>query len=266
MKKILLITGVISALFGIATAHATIVDFNIFNIRNNDGSTSAIWDGDLSIVENAAGDGFSASTPQSGQKVGYGTNEFNGRSLNTLSTVDWNKISGEAGKFSYLNMWVTDGTNYAIISSENDYRGTDFSTRQEWKIFEYDNTPTVDFDWLLDSGTGGRSGQYLTKDGDNVDLSDFSSLVKIFTGEPATSTGVGSGSPQGGYGFNLIFGDTQSNFLGSYELDQLEIAFGAEAFEAGNISAVPVPAAAWLFGSAIMGFMGVKRRKFFAKR
>lgn len=266
MKKTFFIAWGILVLFGLTSAHAVVVDFTPFNIRNNNGTTTAPWDGGLSIIENTAGDGFKASTPQSGQKVGYGTNAFNGRSINTLSTVDWNKISGAPGKYSYLNMWVTDGTNYAIISSENDYRGTTFSSRQEWKIFEYDNTPAVNFDWLFDSGTGGRTNQYLTRGGANASLSDFSSSIIFFTGEPSTSPGVGSGSPQGGYGFNLIFGDTQANFVGNYELDQLEIAFGSEAFEAGNISAVPVPAAAWLFGSAIMGFMGVRRRRFFAKK
>lgn len=33
------------------------------------------------------------------------------------------------------------------------------------------------------------------------------------------------------------------------------------SFFAGNVSTVPVPAAAWLFGSAILGFIGFGRRK-----
>ncbi len=259
MRKLLLSICLISIFMGGSSAHAVGVDFNPFNIRNNGGTVAPPWDVGLSIVENAAGDGFSAATPLSGQKVGYGTNAFNGRSLNTLSTVDWDKVSGKIGVVSYLNFWVQRGLNYAIIASENDYRGTDFSTRQEWKVFEYDTT--VSLDWLLGSGTGGRTSQYLTKDGVNVNLSDLHDDVVLYTGAPPGSNGVGTGAPQGGYGFNLIFGDTQSNFVGSYALENLTMAFGDEQFEAANLAPVPIPAAVWMFGSAIMGFVGFRRRK-----
>jgi hypothetical protein len=33
------------------------------------------------------------------------------------------------------------------------------------------------------------------------------------------------------------------------------------AVRSGNVSTVPVPAAVWLFGSAMLGLMGVARRK-----
>ena len=32
-------------------------------------------------------------------------------------------------------------------------------------------------------------------------------------------------------------------------------------FAGGSVSAVPIPAAAWLFGSAILGLFGIARRK-----
>ena len=127
-------------------------DFTVFNIRNNNtipiaNRISAPWDSDIILSENAAGDGFSFGTPQSGQKVGYGTKFFDGMKLNTIKSVNWNWniIAGNGGIIPYLNIWVTDGAgNYAVISSENNYRGSDFGTRAEWKIFEY-GTSTSNF-------------------------------------------------------------------------------------------------------------------------
>lgn len=189
-------------------------DFVTFNIRNNGSTIVAPWDADILLTENAAGDGFSFSTPRAGQKVGYGTDFFDGLKLNSIQTVNWNLISGNGGIVPYLNIWVTDGLgNYAIISSENNYVGTNFSTRAEWKIFEYGPSKT-NFDWLFDSGTGARDGaQYLTLSGSRINLSQLSDRIVI--GDPGVypSTNVGTGAPRGGFGFNLIWGDTQANFV-----------------------------------------------------
>lgn len=240
-----------------SAAQAVVVDFHAFNIRNNDGSTTAPWDGDMSIVENVAGDGFAAMTPRSGQKVGYGTNAFDGLQLNQLNTVDWDKLSG-AANISYLNIWVTDGTNYAVIASENEYRGTDFSTRDQWKIFEYG--PGAGFDWLFDSGVGGRVNQYLTLDGVNATLSDLSDNIKVFAGPVGPTAGVGSGAPRGGYGFNLIYGDTESNFVGAYHLENVTVEWNGIAYEAGN-APIPEPATMTLLGLGLAGLAMRTRRK-----
>jgi hypothetical protein len=248
------------ALLAGSVAQAATVDFHAFNIRNNDGSITAPWDSDMSIIENAAGDGFSAMTPRSGQKVGYGTNAFDGCELNDLASVDWDKVSG-AANVSYLNIWVTDGTNYAVISSENDYRGTDFATRNQWKIFEYG--PGAGFDWLFDAGTGGRSSQYLTLNGSNATLADISDDVKIFAGPVGPTVGVGTGAPRGGYGFNLIYGDTASNFLGAYHLENLTVTLnkgaGPEVFAAS--APVPEPATVSLLLMGLGGLAARARRK-----
>lgn len=208
-------------------------NFVPFNIRNNNGTIAPPWDSDMSLTENTDGDGFTAVTPRGGQKVGYGTNFFDNMQLNDLNTVDWTKISGKPGIVSYLNVWVTDGTNYAIIASENDYRGTDFQTRQEWKVFEYN--PAAGFNWLCANGIGGRDGaQYLTCGGVRATLADLSDVViKSPTFSPAPA-GVGTGAPRGGYGFNFIFGDTQSNFIGSYELTDISIVFNGTTYNPSN--------------------------------
>ena len=245
-------------------AHATTVDFETFNIRNSNANGGTIippWDPNLVIVENGDQDGFLAETPEGGQKVGYGTSAFDGCELNDFVTVDWDKISGKAGVYAYLNIWVTDGNgNYAVIASENDYRGTDFATRAEWKIFEYSGT---NFDWLFDSGTGGRSSQYLTLNGSNATLADISDDVYVYAGPGVGATGVGTGAPQGGYGFNIIFGDTQSNFVGSYEIDNVAVTLdkgnGPEVYNAG--APVPEPATVSLLLMGLGGMAIRQRRK-----
>lgn len=190
-------------------------DFFTFNIRNTNSSILAPWDADVILSENAAGDGFTFKTPRGGQKVGYGTKFFDGLKINALESVNWNWISVPAsnGIVPYLNIWVTDGLgNYAVISSENNYRGTNFGTRREWKIFEYGPSKT-NFNWLFDSGTGARDGaQYLTLNGQRVTLSELSDRIVI--GDPGVypATNVGTGAPRAGSGFNLIWGDTQQNF------------------------------------------------------
>lgn len=204
-------------------------NFVAFYIRNNNlvplaERISAPWDTDMSIEENAQGDGFAAVTPRGGQKVGYGTSFFDNLPLNTVQTVNWNKLSGQTGLVSYLNIWVTDGTNYAIIGSENDYRAQPFATRQEWKVFEYD--ANVSLDWLC-NGTGGTrdAAQYLNCGGVRATLSDIPSNVVILSPNMSPAPAyVGTGAPRAGYGFNLIFGDTQANFTGGpYALDNLSI-------------------------------------------
>jgi len=190
-------------------------DFFTFNIRNTNSSILAPWDADIILSENATGDGFTFKTPRGGQKVGYGTKFFDGLQLNALESVNWNWLSAPAnnGIVPYLNIWVTDGLgNYAVISSENNYRGSNFGTRREWKIFEYGPSKT-NFNWLFDSGTGARDGaQYLTHNGQRITLSELSDRIVI--GDPGAypSTNVGTGAPRAGSGFNLIWGDTQQNF------------------------------------------------------
>lgn len=197
-------------------------DFFAFYIRNNSGTTQAPWDADMTIAENTEGDGFSALTPRSGQKVGYGTNFFDGVPVNSLESTDWDKVSGAANP-AYLNIWVTDGVNYAVIASENDYRGTDFQTRTEWKVFE---TDTNNLGWLCSTGPATKVSQYLLCNGVNATLASIPANVTIMSPPGFPWPHVGTGAPRGGYGFNLIYGDTASNFLGSYQLNNLSITVG----------------------------------------
>lgn len=191
-------------------------DFKVFNIRNANGSILAPWDTDIILSENAAGDGFTFATPRGGQKVGYGTVFFTGYRVNTLESVNWNWVSvpADRGIIPYLNIWVTDGQgNFAVLSSENNYRGANFGTRREWKIFEYGASKT-DFSWLFDGRPASRDAAgYLVLNGQRITLSEISDRILINDPRWYPAANVGSGAPRGGYGLNLIWGDTQSNFI-----------------------------------------------------
>jgi hypothetical protein len=73
--------------------------------------------------------------------------------------------------------------------------------------------------------------------------------VSINGGSYAVATGY-AGGVNGIGAFSLLAGDI------------LKIAYDNEEFYVSGIevSAVPVPAAVWLFGSALLGFVGLSRR------
>jgi hypothetical protein len=56
------------------------------------------------------------------------------------------------------------------------------------------------------------------------------------------------------YGFRMWSGYLDSGYSKSTELYAWAVADG-------DIAAVPIPAAAWLFGSALLGLVGIKRRR-----
>ncbi len=227
-----------------STVMAAYIEFDAFSIRS--GGT---------IVEHSNGS-VTYSTPNGGQKAGYGTNYFDNQGLGSILSVDFNTVSGPSNINPYLNIWVTDGTNYAVISSENDYRGTDLQTRNEWKVFETDFNS---LDWLAASGTVTRDGsQYLNINGSRATLGDLASNAALTILDPGTylSPLIGTGAPKGGYGFNIIWGDTATNYLGVYSFDNLSIN---GELVAGN--PVPEPATMILFGIGLMGLAGINRRK-----
>ncbi|QDU35131.1 hypothetical protein KS4_32110 [Poriferisphaera corsica] len=239
---------VAAAAFSATTAYA--MDFDAFVIRNANGT------GDVpAITENATGDGAKCETPLGGQKVGYGTSHFDGQTFGSIGSVsfDWVAQPGETVAPSiipYVNVWVTDGAgNYAVISTENDYRGSDWSTWSQFKVFETDMDNAGDLDWLLGGNAANRSSQYLQKSDGlggwvNVTGADLAGLI---IADPGTYPApIGTGAPKNGTGFNIIWGDTATNYAGIYEYENLVV------------TEVPEPASLALLG---LGGLALLRRR-----
>jgi hypothetical protein len=238
----------VATLLVASSSYAVTVDFSAYTIR-----------GTPTITENGAGDGFAASTPSPGDKVGYGTSALNGQKLNTFSAVNFTAVV-PATPIPYINFWVHDTANpanYAVIAtSTNNYNvGNNVGTVVGWKVFEYSPYNT-NLSWLFDSGVGSEgSAQYVKRNGSDVSLSAFSDRVVL--GGPLPGSGYGTGAPNPGYGFNIVYGDTLANYVGAATISGLTITANGQTFEAG---VVPLPPAA-LGGIALLGSRFFGRRR-----
>lgn len=197
-----------------------------------------------------------------GDKAGLGSNDINGQTLGNITNLHIDRLDDET-RFTagsgpavapYLNFWITDGFgNYAVVANEpsnpafqplysNGYDLT-FADLSNKVANIYEN---ADKSWLPNNGVG------LTF----ADLAGF--VIQAPTiGDLTTGwTGLGSGAPRElgtnvAYGVNWVFGDTLSNYVSGDPGYLVENA---------SVSAVPVPAAAWLFGSSL-GLLGWIRRR-----
>lgn len=252
---------------------ADTVNFETFYIRNSNagGATiSAPWDSTIVLTENSLGDGFSAVTPLGGQKVGYGTSAFDGFFANKLQDIAFDFVppktkpdgTKERELTPYLNMWVTDGAHYAVLAVDPNLNLVNFTLPiTQAGLYEYEGKFGTAAEkkaaaaWLFKDGqspdfksnpTNGFNGYFDTAIPDK--RFSFSSLKDtIYLDDPGVynPTYVSSGAPRGGYGFNLIFGDTAANYVGSMGISNLKVTFDGREYAAAN----PVPDS----GSTFMG-------------
>jgi hypothetical protein len=116
--------------------------------------------------------------------------------------------------------------------------------------------------YFTDSFSVATGGTY------QVTLTDFefpNPLAETGLNITSTTESFGSLFGTGSFTFDADPGDYYLSFFGrAPELGQygIEIAqFAIEISQPGNVSTVPVPAAAWLFGSGLLGLTGLVRRR-----
>lgn len=252
-KNISLLSAVAGALaFGtvVTPASADSVAWTPFVIRNS--STGNIAP---TIVEDADGNGVTATIALEGQKAGYGTAAYDGVKVSALKNVTYTRRdSGD--KEVYVNIWVTDGTNYAVITprvvtpNTGDYTVVDVNGMdlQTLGLGVYE-TNTSSLDWLF-NGAQRRETSLLKADGSVVTLADIGHLT---IDDPGVypDTYIGTGAPKANLGFNLIFGDTENHHtqgLVPFSVDNVQVAL------------VPLPAAAWA-GMMLLGGLGLRRAR-----
>ena len=170
-----------------------------------------------------------------------------------------------------LKSWLASNNGYASwspfakINNLITYQGGTLSG-SDWGVYDANG------DWSIANDLGQvNSWQYLTSGTHAVDTNEVSysgrlgaGTYSIFIGgdDAATySTLLGLAQATNG---GSIAGDTVSDFLkGTGTATQQQLYQGIRLAGNGNItfSAVPVPAAVWMFLTGVMGFMGLNRRK-----
>ena len=242
-------TALVIAVLAAVSLPASAASFNPFIIRGS------------AAINDLGGGQTEFVTDQSGEKAALGSNDINGKTLGSISNIRIDRLD-DVSRFTagsgpavapYLNFWITDGTNYAVVANEpsnpafqplyNNGYDLSFADLSDKVAKIYENN---DKSWLPNNGVG------LTF----ADLAAFAimppSVLELTTGW----AGLGTGAPRElgtniAYGVNWVFGDTLSNYVS-----------GDDGYIVANasVSAVPIPAAAWLLASAI-GLLGWKRRK-----
>ena len=187
----------------------------------------------------------------------------------TATTASAANLSIDAG--SNFTMEVAPGFHLptAIIGAN----GIDTEAASSNATGSHSGAPTgaegfnIDAPWSFFSNTGmhGASGPLtMTANGDGTASMDMSTWYVTWNGIPVIDMGSGvtaditctddvncaSGAYTLTYNARVPAGDPSS--FGN-------VAYGLNLV--GTISAVPVPAAAWLFGSGLLGLVGVARRK-----
>ena len=171
--------------------------------------------------------------------------------------------------------WNATNPTYTIFDDfvlTSDTTITDINYSMFTKAGSYDKTYVSILDGfggsLLSSFTlagnitsnGAVSGNSVVPSGFDINLNGLS--LDLLAGNYVLGLSVGVlnsgtasiGSGDSGYGSSLIQSAGSTNYFRNEHL-----AFSFEGTQAP--STVPVPAAAWLFGSALLGFFGFSRRK-----
>jgi len=239
--------------FVATTQSASAATFTPFVIRNNANPTTPLTITDFGGV-------VTTTIDESGEKTGYGTKFFDGMSVNMLGKISYTRVDSGL-KNPYLNVWVTDGTNYAILAPlrYNNYGigGAPVSSNvnglwiQDLGINVYE-TNTANLGWLAPDAVYNSAFQGLATGTPGnftpVKVSDLYSLLTINDPGIYPTPPIGTGPPKNGTGFNLIFGDTQGNFVQPVPY----------VINGVSVSVVPEPSSLALIG---VGALALLRRR-----
>jgi hypothetical protein len=238
MKRFIVTCAIVLMASSLASA-ADVPGWDAFVIRNASSDNSA-----PAISDPAGGKLFQIVS--GGQKAGWGTDSVNGKKIGDIESISITRHLPETtGVGPYMNFWVTDGFGgYAVLATGNLF-ATTWDGLKTRTSFVYEGNTAFK---LPDGSTVGAPGKDLIW---GYTFNDFAG----YTIAPPPSHWGSPGAPDDlnassytAYGFNWVFGDTQTNYLGGYLVSD------------PTITAVPLPAAAWS-GLVLLGGLVLRRRK-----
>ncbi|PCJ88864.1 MAG: hypothetical protein COA54_01130 [Thiotrichaceae bacterium] len=260
MKKTLLATSLLLAMgtanAGLLTPGASydirvnvgVAGGSCFDFGNCDvsGAFTKVTDNNVNVVGNGssiAGDGFAAviSITANPSGDGFTVNSFNQDAYVLTAGGDFalfaNDISGMSGSLDAAGNMTFDATGRLGIAAG--FAGS--IGVQAWNIdnaVDGDGTNTQDI-WTSGTATSNATGANSAFSMTGVPITGSDGAG--FTGQLVTAGNIGTGW--------LFFANTQ--YSERYDLD---IVLSPPAV-------IPVPAAVWLFGSGLLGLVGVARRR-----
>ena len=196
----------------------------------------------------------------------------------TVSLLFFLCYAGQASASSTSYLGSIDAIDHTFASGGGTFSGTFSSaTDDDWLVFDANSGDMLTITSSMGSGLGNfvllqDTGDGSFAVGDAVDVLDLS-FDRVGDGDPlqilacvapdwSTSCETGpSNSPQtlmfealytGQYGVGITVNNEFSGFIGPWSVSL-----------SGNtpLNPVPVPAAVWLFGTALIGFIGLSRRR-----
>ena len=190
------------------------------------------------IAPSAALTSFLASNPASGDSWTIEAGQYNGAGVNNATGSNSHAIG--AAKMIFASNLGTQ--NNGVVSNLN-----------LTNLLAFQNGLNPDLN------TGGPLNPLLTATETSSTTSLYGTAAQQkygLIGAPDMST-VGTAAQLFGFTGNNVAGTLNSYILGSATLS----TNGTLTFSANQASAVPLPAAVWLFGSGLMGLVGVSRRR-----
>jgi len=161
-----------------------------------------------------------------------------------LPGFDIQDLSGDTGATVTSTSFAIDATAFAIIFDDSNL---DIDIADEIATFTSDSGS---YDSLADSGFGYGS------------FGGTFSIGSLLSGNFSNLEVFGYGNDID-YEFESDLTFTSGSLMGSFTGGRIEGAISGDIVIAklGEIAVVPVPAAAWLFASGLIGLIGVARRK-----